>query len=153
MTNQKTAKQHFTEEQIKKLRDHLKGHQLEAIIRLALVTGLRRDELLSLKWQDLDLDKGEVHFQNTKTTNRESLPIPADVTEILKHHLAEQLRANVVSSLFVFPDATGAPLTACQLIQGFHEILEQAELPCMSFHDVRMTVKKQAYISFKEAQG
>jgi integrase len=153
MNNQKIVKQHLMEEQVEKLQDHLKGHHLEAIIRLALVTGLRRDELLSLRWPDIDLDKGEVHFQDAKTTNRESLSIPDDVTEILKHHLAEQLRANVAWSEFVFPAASGVPLNPRQQVQGFDEVLEQAELPRISFHQLRMTVKKQAFISYKEAQG
>ena len=47
---------HLTEEQARKLREALRGHPLEAIITLALVTGMRRDELLRLKWQDLDLE-------------------------------------------------------------------------------------------------
>ncbi len=44
-------KNHLTDEQADQLLEALRGHDLEAIITLALVTGMRRDELLKLQWQ------------------------------------------------------------------------------------------------------
>jgi integrase len=140
----------LTEEQVQRLRDHLKGHPLEAILTLALVTGLRRDELLALKWQDVDLEECCLSFQNTKTKNRESLPIQASVAEILQQHLEAQLRANVVWSNFVFPDERGVPLNPHQLVKGFHEVRDLAGLPRISFHDLRHTVAQNLYNTLKQ---
>jgi integrase len=38
---------------------------LEALWRLAIYTGMRRGELLALKWADLDLDAGALFVQRS----------------------------------------------------------------------------------------
>ncbi len=101
-------KKHLTEEQARKLLEALPGHPLEAIIMLALVTGLRRDELLGLKWQGLDLEKREVRVRNTKTQSSDRMiHLPTGVTEVLEQHRIRQME-------------------------------EQAELPPLRFHELRL---------------
>jgi integrase len=149
----------FTEKQAQRLRDCLKGHELEALIRLALVTGMRRDELLSLKWQDVDLEKRNLSVQNTKTTGRDALSIPKDIAEMLQQHALRQKEAQLLAGLtwvdrgLVFTDERGEPLKPHQLLKEFHEILERAELPRISFHDLRAAVKMKAFAALKETQG
>ena len=53
----------LTLEQIYKLLEAAKGHPLEALFLLAVTTGMRRGELFGLKWQDIDLAKGELHVR------------------------------------------------------------------------------------------
>ena len=48
---------HLTQEHARMLLEAVRGDRLGAIITLALMTGLRRDELLGLKWQAVDLEK------------------------------------------------------------------------------------------------
>lgn len=138
-------------EQVQTLREHLKGHHLEAIITLALVTGMRRDELLSLKWQDVDMEKGELRFQDVKTRDLESLDIPEDVVLLLKEHKSDQTKEQEAAGLtwvnldLVFPDHGGSPLDPHQLMKDFHNVLEQAGLPRISFHDLRHTVAQSLY--------
>jgi integrase len=134
-------------EQTQKLRDALRGHELEALIMLALVTGLRRDELLSLKWQDVDLDAHKLTVQNSKTkSSARMIPIPEDVALLLKEHQMHQTEAQEKAGLtwanldLVFPDSHGEPLDPHQLMQGFHEVTDLARLPRISFHDLRVTV-------------
>src|SRR5437773_1817499 len=100
--------------QVQKLRDSLKGHHLEAIITLALVTGMRRDELLSLKWRNVDLKKGDLQVQNTKTRSSDRMVhIPEDGVALLKEHrqyqMEEQARAGLTWANLdlVFPNRTG----------------------------------------------
>ena len=149
----------FTEEQAKKLRDHLKGHHLEAIITLALVTGTRRDELLALKWPDVDLEKRNLSVQNTKTKDRNAIQIPEDIAEMLRQHSLHQKDAQFSAGLtwadldLVFTDERGKPLEPHQFLKEFCEILEQAELPRISFHDLRAAVQIKAFVSFRETQG
>jgi integrase len=137
-------KKHLTEEQARKLLEALPGHPLEAIIMLALVTGLRRDELLHLKWQDIDLEKREVRVRNTKTQSSDRMiHFPKGVTEVLKQHRIRQMEAQFEAGPawqdldLVFPDCTGGFLGPDQLVKGFYEILQQAELPPLRFHELR----------------
>jgi integrase len=137
-------KNHLTEEQARKLLEALPGHPLEAIIMLALVTGLRRDELLRLKWQDVDLEKREVRVRNTKTKSSDRMiHLPEGVTEVLKQHRIRQMEARLEAGTarphfdLVFPDRVGRVLGPVQLVKGFYEILEQAELPPLRFHELR----------------
>jgi integrase len=139
----------LSKEQVQQLRESLRGHRLEAIITLALVTGMRRDELLHLKWQDVDLDQRTLSVQDTKTQKRASHHLPDDVTEMLKQHLSCQTETQAGLDL-VFVSHTGEAFSTHQLMKGFHEILEQTELPRISFHDLRATVKKN---EFDEIEG
>ena len=136
---------HLTEEQARKLREALRGHPLEAIITLALVTGMRRDELLRLNWQDLDLEQRELRVRDTKTMNSEwMIHLPEDMTEILKQHRLHQAEARLEAGParphldLVFSDRTGGLLRPEYLLKGLHEILQQAELPRLRFHELRV---------------
>lgn len=147
----------LTEEHLQQLRTALRGHELEAIITLAIATGARRDELLRLTWQEIDLERGEVRFLNSKRslslppasesrTQRESrlIRLPEEVIAILKQHRLRQAAARLKTGTawrnldLVFPNRTGGFLRPDQLVKGFHEILAQAELPAFRFHDLRL---------------
>lgn len=138
---------YLTEEQARKLREALRGHQLEAIITLALVTGMRRDELLSLQWQDLDLERRELRVLDSKTkSSHRMIDLPQDVTEMLKQH---RLAQTVPHLDLVFPDRVGGFLRPEQLLQEFYDILEQAELPRLRFHDLRQACWRALQSSVK----
>jgi integrase len=138
-------KTHLTKEQVDQLLEALRGHPLEAIITLALVTGMRRDELLRLKWQEIDLEKGEVRVLNTKTKSGSRLNhVPQWVTEMLKQHRMRQMQARLAAGPvwqnldLVFPDRAGGFLGPDQLLQGLYAILAQAALPPLRFHELRV---------------
>src|SRR3989440_12058621 len=48
----------LTPEQAQMLLQKVREHHLEALLTLALATGMRRGEILGLRWQDIDLEKG-----------------------------------------------------------------------------------------------
>ncbi|MEO6835535.1 MAG: site-specific integrase, partial [Candidatus Tumulicola sp.] len=75
------------------------------LVHLTLVTGLRRGELLALKWEDVDFGRrvlavrraleqlagGVVAFKDTKTKrSRRGVALTPDALELLKAHRAEQ---------------------------------------------------------------
>ena len=49
-------------EPARKLLQAARGERLEALFVLALTTGARQGELLGLRWQDVDLDGGQLHM-------------------------------------------------------------------------------------------
>ncbi len=115
---------------------------------IELATGLRRGELLGLKWEDLDLQQGNLRVQRqicringeiieaplkTKNSYR-TLPLSADSIEILKEQ-----KKKCGSSSFVFPSPTGGPISPDSILHRLHRVLKRAGLPKVRFHDLRHT--------------
>jgi integrase len=62
---QRYEAQTLTVEQAKRLLEVARGSRLEALLLLALTTGMRRGELLALRWSDVDLDSRVLHVRRT----------------------------------------------------------------------------------------
>ncbi|HEY6406688.1 MAG TPA: tyrosine-type recombinase/integrase [Ktedonobacteraceae bacterium] len=131
----------LTEELTQQGRSALEGHELEAILTVALVTGMRRDELLHVRWQDVDLEKREVRVLHSKTkSSHRIIRIPEELTELLKQHRMRQMEAQLEVSIseprldLVFPDRASGLLRPDQLLKGWYALLEQAGLPQLRFH-------------------
>lgn len=58
--------------------------QIRAIMKLALFTGMRRSELLKLKWQDIDFERGFITIRNPKGGRDEVVPMNDDAKAVLK---------------------------------------------------------------------
>ena len=113
-----------------------------------LATGLRRGELLGLKWEDIDLEKGNLRVKRQiaringevveaplKTKNAyRALPLAEDTIQVLK-----QQRKKVGSSPWVFPSPTGGPISPDSVLHMLHRVLKRAGLPRVRFHDLRHT--------------
>lgn len=128
----------LTAEQVQRLREVFAGHPLEVLFTLALVTGMRREELLHLHWHDVKLEQMELQITSPKTGEPRIVALPADVTALLTQHRArQQAGATWHADGRVFSDETGGPLTAPQLFQAFHTLAQQAGMPHLRFHDLR----------------
>ena len=115
---------------------------------LELATGLRRGELLGLKWEDIDLEHGDLRVRRQiaringrvveaplKTKNAyRTLPLAEDTVSILKEQ-----KKKVGSSPWVFPSATGGPISPDSVLHMLHRVLKRAGLPKVRFHDLRHT--------------
>ena len=150
----------LTKEQGQKLREVLRGHEREALVTLALVTGLRRDELLCLQWQNIDLEKREMRVQSTKATSIcRIIRCSESLIQLLKQHrLRRRAALSEANQAWpdldpVFPDCTGGFLRPEQLLQEFAGILEQAELPRLRFHDLRRTWWQALCARFQARKG
>jgi integrase len=156
----------LTPVQIRQLLDVAKGHPHEALFILALATGMRRGELLGLKWQDIDFVKGVLQVRRTlsrvptkmveelgtsyiesetKTNrSRRSIVLTGFAIEALKQHQARQLTAKQKAGdlwqehNYVFCSPTGTYLSPGHnaLVQ-LKKLLEKAGLPDIRFHDLR----------------
>lgn len=138
-------KNHLTPAQADLLLTALRGHPFEAIITLALATGMRRDELLHVRWQDLDLEHRKVRVLNSKTQHGERvLPFSESLSSVLTQHAVRQEEARLQAGPawqnhdLVFPDPVGGALAPESLLQGWYDLLEQAQLPRFRFHELRV---------------
>jgi integrase len=133
---------------------------LAALWRLALLTGMRRGELLGLKWEDIDLERGSLAVRRTlsrgkggtwemgqpKTaSSRRSIALPQScVAALRKHRVAQnkdRLRLGEIweDNDFVFTNRTGGPLHVNSMMLQFKKLTEAAGLPKIRFHDLRHT--------------
>src|SRR5215207_469418 len=138
------------------------GDRLEALYVLAVHTGMRRGELLGLKWEDVDLDSQTVRVRRTLTRtdngrrlalgepktkkSRRTVRLTQRAVEALRSHRARQAEEKLgVGSLYqdqglVFAGEGGGLINPSNLRQrSFAPLLERAGLPQITFHDLRHT--------------
>ena len=113
---------------------------------LDLATGLRRGELLGLKWTDVDFEHGAVRVQRAisrqngkvveaplKTKNAyRTLPLSADAIDVLKMQ-----KCKIGNSEWVFPSPAGGPMSPDSVLHMLQRVLKRAGLPRIRFHDLR----------------
>ena len=126
---------------------------LLAAFYLELTTGLRRGELLGLKWTDVDLDRGVLKIQRAisrqngkvveaplKTKNAyRTLPLSADAIDVLKMQ-----KCKIRNSEWVFPSPTGGPMSPDSVLHMLQRVLKRAGVPRIRFHDLRHTFATMA---------
>lgn len=115
---------------------------------IELATGLRRGELLGLRWEDIDLVQGSLRVQRqvaringevveaplkTKSAYR-TLPLSADAVGVL-----QEQRKKSGNSPYVFPSPTGGPISPDSVLHMLHRVLKRAGLSKVRFHDLRHT--------------
>jgi len=106
---------------------------LYTVVVLALATGARKGELLSLRWPDVDLKRGTLTFHQTKNGERRAVPLTGQALTLMQQH-AKVRRLN---TQLVFPDATGTkPLS---LRDAFEGAVVRAGISDFHFHDLRHT--------------
>lgn len=129
------------------------GTRFYAFFATAILTGLRRGELLALEWSDIDFKNKRIkvnkqYYKGMKTTtktNRERVvDIPDNLIEILKNHKIE----NNVFSKLVFHNYTGGVIHPYYMEEKhFKPLLEECnkqldaenQIEHFRFHDLRHT--------------
>ncbi|MFC1861257.1 tyrosine-type recombinase/integrase [Chloroflexota bacterium] len=125
-----------------------------------LYTGLRRGELLALRWRNLDLKNaylmvvetahilrnGEYEIKEPKTSHSwRTVTIPPSLVELLELHKADQelLRIQMGVSMnsddFVFIGLNGRPLNPDTVTHAFAKVVKKAGLKSIRMHDLRHT--------------
>jgi integrase len=101
---------------------------LRPIVDLAMHTGMRRSEILGLRWADVDLRRRTITLTHTKNNERRVIPVNDTVAATLKalpRHLDTDL---------LFPAVNGPMVT-----RAFWRACRKARLPNLRFHDLRHT--------------
>lgn len=151
-------------EETQKMFEALKGTKLELPVLVAAFYGLRRGEVLGLKWDAIDFERGTISIKRTVTTinldgkcqeiEKESaktksslrtLPLIGSFKEyFMQVKEAQELNKKVCGNCYnyqydgyVFVDEMGERMKANYLTTRFPEILEKKGLRRMRFHDLR----------------
>lgn len=126
-----------------------RGDRYEALYATALWLGLRRGEVLGLRWNDIDFDArtlriemaqivvgGKVDFAAPKTENsRRTVPLPVALAPILKAHRTRQLEDRLKAGGhwqdhgLVFCTSNGTPINPRNLVRDFKTFINRAGLP------------------------
>ena len=108
---------------------------LREIVTFALNTGMRQDEILSLKWPNVDLFRKTATVVRSKNGEKRTIPMNNRVFELLK------LKAKVrgIKSDYVFASRVGTKIHHRNLRRAFYQALERAEIEDFKFHDLRHT--------------
>ena len=130
------------------------------LLHLAVSTGMRQGELLGLKWPDLEWESGQLHIQRQLSRAEDEgyeLTIPktkagirkidlgANTSRVLREHQQRQNQEiNKVGgdwhdNNLIFPSTIGTFGDRDNLRKHFKDLLNEAGLPEIRFHDLRHT--------------
>ena len=128
-------------------------------ILLAVTTGVRRGELLALRWADADFEQGRIAvrrslqqtnagltFKSPKTAKgNRTIPLPAVALEALRSHRVEQAKHRLlmgdryVNGDLIFAKPDGTPLDPDGFSASFGAIVRRSGLKRVRLHDLRHT--------------
>ena len=144
----------LTGEEVQRLLIQAKEDGCFELLLLELTTGLRRGEILALRWDDLDFRTGTLRVERqvqriqgklavsqpkTRASCR-SILLPAPVLEILA-----QYRQSVSSHwMFPSPKKENSPLDPAAVRKKLSAVLKRAGCPAARFHDLRHTFATSA---------
>lgn len=153
-----TGAKFYNERQIDELLFVVKGDILEGIVLFAVFYGMRRSEILGLKWDAIDFEnctleikhtvvKGEKTLHKKDTTKNKSshrtLPMPNIIIAMLKKIKAKQAQYKLlqpndyIDEGYVFTREDGRLILPDYVTKHFKDILVKSELPIIRLHDLR----------------
>jgi integrase len=147
----------LTREQARHFLNTAKGDRLAALYLLAIHTGLRQGELLGLKWNDVDLDRGTLQvrrilsaakegptFTTPKSNKGRSVRLTTQAVQALRDHRTRQAEEKLKHDevwqdhSLVFTTLVGTPLNRHNVFsRSFRPLLRDAGLPDIPFHGLR----------------
>ena len=155
---------YYSAEEMEKLFEAAQGHKLELIIQLAAFYGLRRAEVMGLRWEAIDFEAKTLTIRHIVTSTRidgkkilveadraktksslRTLPLIGSFREyFLQVKEAQELNKQVCGNCynyeydgFVFVDELGERMRVEYLTNAFPKFLESHGLRRMRFHDLR----------------
>ncbi len=125
----------------------LEDAQDAELVRVAAYAGLRRGELVALRWRDVDFTgrkiivrrslSGEIEVRSTKSRRAREVPLPDQAAAAL--HRLSQRGDFVGADDYVFVSRFGRRLDPSALRRRFERARDAAGLEPLRFHDLRHT--------------
>jgi integrase len=157
---EQTETQILSEEQARQLLAIASGSLYETVFCLALISGMRKGELLGLKWSDLDQTKGTILVQRqlqlvkpegyilvppkTKAGKRQ-IKLGQGMLAKLENHRRNQEALKAAAgdkwkeNNLIFTSSIGTYMDQSRVHKEFKRLLTKAGLPDLRFHDLRHT--------------
>jgi integrase len=147
-------------EQVATVLQALRGQRLYPVALVGLATGMRRGEIVALRWSDVDLDNGRIRversleetkaglaFKEPKTkAGRRTIGIPPSVVAELRAHWRQQQEERLARGLgkgmpddLAFPRPDGAAWPPDRLSSTWAKTVRSMKLPKVTFHALRHT--------------
>ncbi len=148
----------LTEDQARKLLEVARGSRLDALLLVALTTGMRCGELTALRWSDLDFEMGILWVRRTvarvpgmgyverepkSKAGRRKIVLSGIVLEALREHEKRQQQARLKMGEkwrehgLIFSNTYGGFFNPSSVRYLFKKLLKEADLPNVRFHDLR----------------
>ena len=165
---------YYSVEQLEKLLEITKGTIIESVVFIAVHYGLRRGEILGMRYEDVDFKEKTITIRNTRTKVRtdvekrpksdasmRTLPLIPRVEEYLMKLKESQAMDKLLfgkeynDNDYICKYADGTPVNIGTLSHKFRKILEKNQMPHIRFHDIRHSVASYLLkngISLKEIQ-
>lgn len=100
---------------------------LRSLLMVALHTGMRRGEILDLRWQNVDLLKRLIRVVKSKNGEKRSIPMSNTLCTLFKSMNIRDISGKVF------------PISGSSLRQAFDKVVGKAKLEDFRFHDLRHT--------------
>ena len=120
-----------------------KSKGLYPVVILALSTGMRRGEILNLKWSDVNLDREAILLQTTKNGERRFVPLVGIALDLLKSRYTGQ---SINTLIFPAPYSPSKPI---DFRSAWETAFQLAGISNFRFHDLRHTAA--SYLAMNQA--
>ena len=149
----------WSTEQVRAFLAHIADDRLAALWRVAATTGMRRGEILGLRWRDVDFEAGALSVAQARvrgpdgltygppktSAGRRRIDLGGETVAALREHRRRQAEERSVLPVdrdedLVFTRADGEPLDPDGLSGTFDRLAREAGLPRIRLHDLRHTV-------------
>lgn len=147
----------YSAEQLQKLFDAVRGEPLYPVVKIAALYGLRRSEVLGLKWDSIDFENERLTIKHTvskvtKTVEKDktktaasyrSFPLTPEAVGIFRAALAAEdenrrlFKKGYQKNDYVFKWADGHPFSPDYVTKEFSKLLKKSGLPHIRFHELR----------------
>jgi integrase len=137
----------------------IEGSRNEAPFRLLAMTGMRRSEVVGLRWSDVDLDRHHLTVNQAATVvdgdevvdvpktrrSRRVIDLDPDTVSLLQRHRSRQLElylrlgVSATASDRVFTNEIGDPIRPGSIGQAFRRLAQAVDVPLIRLHDLRHT--------------
>lgn len=147
----------YDDVQFNKLLNSVAGTNDEIPILLAGMLGLRRGEVLGLRWKDINFEEktisivqnvifanGQIQFKSPKTKkSQRTIAAPEGLLKVLENHYIRQGKHRLKYGPkyknydLVYCKENGEPFNPRSFSRHFKDLLEKYNLPRIRFHDLR----------------